>query len=55
MNGRALAAVRIGSRIAPLCERWGLVHVAFLADLRGRMAVMFDWFWSYLIATAACG
>jgi NADH dehydrogenase FAD-containing subunit/uncharacterized membrane protein YphA (DoxX/SURF4 family) len=27
---------------------WGLVHVAFLVDLRSRMAVMFDWFWSYL-------
>ncbi|MGZ8322072.1 MAG: FAD-dependent oxidoreductase [Rhodoplanes sp.] len=27
---------------------WGLVHVAFLVDLRSRIAVMFDWFWSYL-------
>lgn len=27
---------------------WGLVHVAFLLDLRSRIAVMFDWFWSYL-------
>ena len=27
---------------------WGLVHVAFLVDTRSRIAVMFDWFWSYL-------
>ncbi|MGA8158651.1 MAG: quinol oxidase, partial [Rhodoplanes sp.] len=27
---------------------WGLVHVALLVDLRSRIAVMFDWFWSYL-------
>ncbi|MFZ1415832.1 MAG: FAD-dependent oxidoreductase [Defluviicoccus sp.] len=27
---------------------WGLVHVAFLVDARSRIAVMFDWFWSYL-------
>ncbi|MGA8293376.1 MAG: FAD-dependent oxidoreductase, partial [Rhodoplanes sp.] len=26
----------------------GLVHVALLVDLRSRIAVMFDWFWSYL-------
>jgi NADH dehydrogenase len=25
-----------------------LVHVAFLVDTRSRIAVMFDWFWSYL-------
>ncbi|HEX5863690.1 MAG TPA: hypothetical protein VF014_05440 [Casimicrobiaceae bacterium] len=24
------------------------MHVAFLVDLRSRIAVMFDWFWSYL-------
>jgi NADH dehydrogenase/putative oxidoreductase len=27
---------------------WGLVHVAFLVDLRSRVSVTFDWFWSYL-------
>ena len=27
---------------------WGVVHLAFLVDLRSRIAVMFDWFWSYL-------
>lgn len=27
---------------------WGLVHVTFLVDLRTRIAVLFDWFWSYL-------
>lgn len=27
---------------------WGLVHVAFLVDVRSRLAVMFDWLWSYL-------
>ncbi len=27
---------------------WGLVHVALLVDTRSRIAVMFDWFWSYL-------
>jgi NADH dehydrogenase/putative oxidoreductase len=27
---------------------WGLVHLAFLVDVRSRIAVMFDWFWSYL-------
>lgn len=27
---------------------WGVVHVAFLVDVRSRIAVMFDWFWSYL-------
>jgi NADH dehydrogenase/putative oxidoreductase len=27
---------------------WGLVHVMFLVDTRSRLAVTFDWFWSYL-------
>ena len=27
---------------------WGLVHVSFLVDVRSRIAVVFDWFWSYL-------
>jgi NADH dehydrogenase/putative oxidoreductase len=27
---------------------WGLVHVAFLVDLRSRVSVMFDWIWAYL-------
>lgn len=27
---------------------WGAVHVAFLAGLRNRIAVMLDWFWAYL-------
>jgi NADH dehydrogenase FAD-containing subunit/uncharacterized membrane protein YphA (DoxX/SURF4 family) len=27
---------------------WGLVHVAFLVDVRSRVAVVFNWFWSYL-------
>ena len=27
---------------------WGLIHVAFLVDLRSRVSVMFDWIWAYL-------
>ena len=27
---------------------WGIVHVAFLVDGRSRMAVLLEWFWSYL-------
>jgi NADH dehydrogenase/putative oxidoreductase len=27
---------------------WGAVHVAFLVDVRSRIAVLFDWFWSYV-------
>lgn len=27
---------------------WGLVHVALLVDVRSRVAVLLDWFWSYL-------
>ncbi|MEK9968119.1 MAG: FAD-dependent oxidoreductase, partial [Ferrovibrio sp.] len=27
---------------------WGVVHVAFLVGARNRVAVMLDWFWSYL-------
>lgn len=33
---------------SPAWWLWGLAHVAFLVDLRSRLAVMFDWFWSYL-------
>ena len=33
---------------SPAWWLWGLVHVAFLVDLRSRVAVLFDWFWSYL-------
>jgi NADH dehydrogenase/putative oxidoreductase len=33
---------------SPAWWLWGLVHVAFLVDTRSRIAVMFDWFWSYL-------
>lgn len=27
---------------------WSIVHVAFLVDVRSRVAVLLDWFWSYL-------
>ncbi len=27
---------------------WGVVHVAFLVGARNRVAVLLDWFWSYL-------
>ncbi len=27
---------------------WSFVHVAFLVDVRARVAVLLDWFWSYL-------
>lgn len=27
---------------------WGAVHIAFLANLQSRMAVMIEWFWAYL-------
>jgi NADH dehydrogenase FAD-containing subunit/uncharacterized membrane protein YphA (DoxX/SURF4 family) len=27
---------------------WGAVHVAFLAGMRNRVAVILDWFWAYL-------
>ncbi len=27
---------------------WGVVHVLFLANLRSRIAVAFDWIWAYL-------
>lgn len=33
---------------APAWWLWGLVHVAFLVGARNRLAVMIDWFWSYL-------
>ncbi|MBL8660948.1 MAG: NAD(P)/FAD-dependent oxidoreductase, partial [Rhodospirillales bacterium] len=33
---------------SPAWWLWGFVHLAFLVDLRSRLAVMFDWFWSYL-------
>ena len=41
-----LAGMRLSGSIA--WWLWGLVHVAFLVDARSRIAVMFDWFWSYL-------
>jgi putative oxidoreductase len=27
---------------------WGAIHVMFLANMRNRVAVMIEWFWSYL-------
>ncbi len=33
---------------SPAWWLWSLVHVAFLVDMRSRIAVIFDWFWSYL-------
>ena len=27
---------------------WGAVHIAFLANLQSRLAVMIEWFWAYL-------
>ncbi|MFO1145180.1 MAG: NAD(P)/FAD-dependent oxidoreductase [Rhodospirillales bacterium] len=33
---------------SPAWWLWGFVHVAFLVDVRSRLAVMFDWLWSYL-------
>lgn len=27
---------------------WSIVHVSFLVDVRARIAVLLDWFWSYL-------
>ena len=41
-----LPGIRLSGSIA--WWLWGLVHVAFLVDARSRIAVMFDWFWSYL-------
>ncbi|MEZ5788199.1 MAG: FAD-dependent oxidoreductase [Xanthobacteraceae bacterium] len=41
-----LSFVRLSGSIA--WWLWGLVHVAFLVDVRSRVAVVFDWFWSYL-------
>ena len=32
---------------------WGLVHVYFLAGLRNRVSVMFDWMWAYLTFSSA--
>jgi NADH dehydrogenase/putative oxidoreductase len=32
---------------------WGLIHVYFLAGLRNRVSVMFDWIWAYLTFTSA--
>jgi hypothetical protein len=26
---------------------WGLVHIYFLAGMRNRVSVMFDWAWAY--------
>ena len=33
---------------APAWWLWGLIHVYFLVGVRNRLAVMLDWFWSYL-------
>lgn len=27
---------------------WGFVHIAFLANMQSRIAVLFEWFWAYL-------
>jgi len=32
---------------------WGLIHVYFLAGLRNRVSVMFDWMWAYLTFSSA--
>jgi NADH dehydrogenase/putative oxidoreductase len=32
---------------------WGLIHVYFLAGLRNRVSVMFDWMWTYLTFSSA--
>lgn len=32
---------------------WGGIHVYFLAGLRNRVSVMFDWIWAYLTFTSA--
>jgi NADH dehydrogenase/putative oxidoreductase len=41
-----LPGVRLSGSVA--WWLWGLVHVALLVDVRSRVAVMLDWFWSYL-------
>jgi NADH dehydrogenase/putative oxidoreductase len=49
--GRKAAVARLpGLSLAgsPAWWLWSLVHVAFLTDVRSRLAVMFDWMWSYL-------
>ncbi len=33
---------------APAWWLWGVVHIAFLAGLRNRVSILFDWIWSYL-------
>ena len=42
----ALPGLRLSGSVA--WWLWGVVHVAFLVDARSRLAVMLDWFWSYL-------
>ncbi len=42
----ALPGVKISGSFA--WWLWGAVHVAFLVDVRSRIAVLFDWFWSYV-------
>jgi NADH dehydrogenase/putative oxidoreductase len=42
----ALPGVRLSGALA--WWLWGIVHVAFLLDVRSRVAVMADWLWSYL-------
>jgi NADH dehydrogenase/putative oxidoreductase len=49
--GRKAAVADFGFvrlRGAPAWWFWGLIHVAFLVDLRSRVSVMFDWIWAYL-------
>jgi NADH dehydrogenase/putative oxidoreductase len=41
-----LGGIRLSGSVA--WWLWGAVHVAFLVDVRSRIAVLLDWFWSYL-------
>ncbi len=47
---KAAVAEILGCRIsgAPAWWLWSVTHVAFLVDVRSRVAVLLDWFWSYL-------
>jgi NADH dehydrogenase/putative oxidoreductase len=47
---KAAVADLLGVKLsgAPAWWLWGVVHVAFLVDVRSRIAVLVDWFWSYL-------
>ncbi|MGI9493717.1 MAG: NAD(P)/FAD-dependent oxidoreductase, partial [Geminicoccaceae bacterium] len=33
---------------SPAWWLWGVIHVFFLAGMRNRLSVMFEWFWAYL-------